>query len=325
MPNSDSSAIAPPAPASQAQKLARRLHPSEWKKLPGWAFEWLYWNAGLHSFTQFEPLYDSYLLSRPRSKYGVTAPIVIYQMGKVASTAMQHSLQALHLNVPIYQLHFMAPRPEVVQWASNKRAPGSGRQLLLRRAEYVADAIRTKKWKQVSMISLVRAPAPQLLSTFFQGLPLNMRGYEAQLERGEISAQQVADYFVGHFHPFFQEQWFEHQLQEPFGIDVYATPFDKARGYQYYARDNIRLVVMRYEDIDRVLAPVMREFLGIPDFRLVSANVGEDKKYGELYRNVQKILRLTPERIAEMNSTPYAQHFYTPQELAKSVERWTAT
>lgn len=305
------------------RKLARRLSPGNWRNLPDWAFEWMYWNGGLHRVLQFEPVYDRHLLNKPRSKYGVKTPIVIYQMGKVASTAMQHSLTAMGLNVPIYQLHFMALDDDVLQWANDKRYKSNDRQLLLHRARYVSHAIRSREWKQVAMISMVRAPGPQLLSTFFQGLELNMPVYQELVERGELSPQRVADYFLEHFHPTFELQWFDRQLKEPFGIDVYATDFDKARGYQYYERDNIQLVVMRYEDLHRCVGEVMRDFLGIPEFTLTEANVGQAKKYGELYREVRRLLRIPPERIGELHATKYAQHFYTPEELAQSVARWT--
>jgi hypothetical protein len=275
----------------------------------------------LHRFQQFEPFYDRYLLRKPHKRYGVTAPIVIYQMGKVASTSLQHSLTTMGLDVPIYQLHFMGQLDEIETWVRDKRANAAPERLMLRRARYVANAIHSHEWKQVFMISLVRAPAQQLLSAFFQRPEVNMSAYRERLQRGEVSAQEVADYFLKYFRPGFPQEWFDKQLKEPFGIDVYATEFDRAKGYQFYEHDNIRLVVIRYEDLSRCVTEVMREFLGIPNFALAPANVGEEKKYGELYREVRRILRWTPERLDELHTTRYAQHFYTPQELEASVAR----
>ena len=39
--------------------------------------------------------------------YGVREPIIVYQMGKVGSSSMYWSLDALRLNVPVYHLHFL--------------------------------------------------------------------------------------------------------------------------------------------------------------------------------------------------------------------------
>jgi hypothetical protein len=249
----------------------------------------------------------------------VTAPIVIYQLGKVASTSLQHSLTQMGLQVPIYQLHFMGNLDEIETWVHEKRADAAPEQLMLRRARYVAHAIQSHEWKQVYLITPVRAPGPQLLSAFFQRVEVNMAAYREQLRRGEVSAQAVADYFMKYFRPKFQEHWFDKQLKEPFGLDVYATPFDKSKGYQFYEHDNIRLAVIRYEDLNRRVGDMMREFLGLPQFKLVHSNVGEDKTYGELYREVRRILRWDPERAAELNSTRFARHFYTPAELEASV------
>ncbi|HZQ08710.1 MAG TPA: putative capsular polysaccharide synthesis family protein [Anaerolineae bacterium] len=308
--------------SSRGKKWEQRWRAEGWRALPGWGLEWVYWNAQLNRFPTFEQLFDRYLLSKRQHKYGITSPIVIYQMGKVGSTALQHSLTSLGLDVPIYQMHALNRLEEAEAWARTVPDPAAD-LALIRRARYVRRAIDSKRWKQVRMITLVRAPGPQLLSAFFQRITWQLPKMREYYQHDELTPQEVADYFARYFHPPFPGEWFDVQLREPFGIDVYASEFPKAQGYQYYERDTIQLVVLRLEDLSRCGATVMREFLGIPDFRMSSANVGVEKQYGELYREVQKVLRLSPERANELNSLKYAQHFYTPQELEASVARWT--
>ena len=313
----------PPAPVRRGRgtQLTTRLAKEGWRGLPGWAFEWMYWNGKLSQMPRMEQTFDRYLLSKRTHKYGITAPIVIYQMGKVGSTALQHSLTALGVDVPVYQMHTLNYLDEAEAWARTLPDPAP-ELVMLRRGRYVRHAIDSKLWKNVTMISMVRAPGPQLLSAFFQRIDLHLAALQKQKD-GQVTPQDVADYFVKYFKPSFPAEWFDAQLHEPFGIDVYASEFPKAQGYQYYEHDTIRLVVIRLEDLSRCVNQVMREFLGIPDFRLVAANVGAEKQYADLYQRVQKILRLPPERIQEVNSQKYAQHFYTPQELETSVARWT--
>jgi hypothetical protein len=102
------------------------------------------------------------------------------------------------------------------------------------------------------MFSLVRAPASHLLSAFFQRVEVNMSASKERLQRGEVSAQEVADYFIKYFRPKFPQEWFDKQLKEPFGIDVYAVPFPRAQGYQIFETDRVRLLVIRLEDLSRV-------------------------------------------------------------------------
>ena len=113
------------------------------------------------------------------------------------------------------------------------------------------------------------------------------------------------------------------QVEQLFGIDVYATPFPKERGYQTYEKGNIRLLVMRLEDLNRIFVPAASEFLKIPPFEIVRDNIGEEKAYAKAYKDAMPLLKLSPEYLERRHATQYAQHFYTPAELAKSVGKWT--
>lgn len=325
-PMNDSFAVKPQnnaPPDRRARKLWRRLASQKWDTLPGWAFEWLYWNGPLHRLPFMEPLYDQYLLAKPQHKFGITSPIVIYQMGKVASTSLQHSLTTLALDVPVHQVHFMNRLERIEKRAREYRPDPEVVERLSRKGRYVRAQIESRRWKQVAMISLVRAPGPHLLSAFFQQIQTHIPNFQARRQTGELMPQEVADFFVTQFESSSPAEWFDVQLKEPFGIDVYATAFPRERGYAYYERDNIRLVVIRYEDLNHCVGTVMREFLGIPGFELKRANVGEDKAYGDLYRQVRELIRLPPARVQQLHSTRYAQHFYTPQELETSIAQWT--
>lgn len=113
------------------------------------------------------------------------------------------------------------------------------------------------------------------------------------------------------------------KFRERYGRGVcYATPFPKERGYVILERGNLRMLILRMEDLDRCVTPAIREFLGIPDFRLASKNIGEQKAYGQVYQDTLKVLRLPPDYVQRKHATKYARHFYTPEELNASVSRW---
>src|SRR5581483_2953453 len=118
--------------------------------------------------------------------------------------------------------------------------------------------------------------------------------------------------------------WFDLELRDVFGIDVFAEPFDRARGYQIYENARARALVIRLEDLNRAAANALSEFLNIPDFKLVPANIGENKVYGALYKEYTNSLRLPQAYIDEAHSKDFIRHFYTEQELAASVARWVA-
>lgn len=312
-------------PPGRWSKLKRRVSQGQWNELPTWSARWLYWNAGFSHIlppSRLKELRRSYRYHRPVKKYGVRDPIIVYQMGKVASTSVFRTLQSLDLDVPVYQLHFLNDL-DMFEQELRRVSPDPS---LVPHAIKVARDIRSEmeraprqKW---SLISLVRAPIPRAVSGFFEKLEEYFPSCSERVECNELSLSEVADYFVNSYQDRMPNQWFESQVRDLFGIDVYASEFPKTRGYQIYEKGNIRMLVIRSEDLNQRGATALREFLGLPNFRLVNDNVGEQKQYAGLYRNFLDVLRLPPEYIKEWNTTRYARHFYTTEELAHSVRRW---
>jgi hypothetical protein len=93
-----------PASPRRLNKLARRIQKDGINKLPGWAARWLYWNAHVYQLippSDAKRLRLAYKYRRPNKKYGIHVPIIVYHMGKVASTTVYHSLLAMDLDVPV--------------------------------------------------------------------------------------------------------------------------------------------------------------------------------------------------------------------------------
>lgn len=95
---------------------------------------------------------------------------------------------------------------------------------------------------------------------------MTLSAYRARHARKDSSAQELADYFVNHYYDRIPLEWFDRQIKEPLGIDVYAAEFPKDRGYKMNEKDNIRLLVIRVEDLNGCVGSALREFLRIPVF-----------------------------------------------------------
>ena len=48
-------------------------------------------------------------------------------------------------------------------------------------------------------------------------------------------------------------EWFNVELKEPLGLDIYQYEFDKMRGYQIIEKDNIELLLIKLEKLDEFL------------------------------------------------------------------------
>lgn len=261
---------------------------------------------------------------RPHKKLGIENPIVIHQMGKVGSRSFYHSFQALDLDVPVYHTHVLAHLDEY-EAAVRAQFPDPATYLYSIQAGRVVRAeMDAGRWKQWNLISIVRAPIPRSISQYFETLHTRLPDGWERLVRGELTIQDLHQDYLTNYRDTSPLNWFEDQVRDPFGIDVYDSAFDTKRGFQIYVRAPVRLLIVRLEDADARVGDAMREFLGLGDFQLLKYNEAQSKHYSAVYQEFSKTLRLPDAFVEHMHSTRYAQHFYTPQELDASVQRWRA-
>lgn len=296
-------------------KLNRRISEQGIQTLPGITARWVYWNTGVR------PLADRVGL-KPK-KFGIKQPIIVFQVGKVGSTSVYVSLQRLNLDVPVYHQHFLRNLGMLEEWAQRSLNDPSAEMNYLANSRELNAMLARKNPPRFNLISLVRAPIPRRISNFFHYINVRIPNFDERYNANQLTGADVADFFVNHYKDNMHDTWFDEQIKEVFGLDVYAEEFLKERGYKIFERENVRLLLLRMEDLNRCAPEAMREYLNIPNFRLVRTNVGEEKAYGTLYRDFLSALRLPPEYVAETHERRYSKHFYTPEELAASVARWT--
>jgi hypothetical protein len=305
-------------------KLSRRLSDEGVKVLPGWFADWVYWNTGFYKLPGAPRVREQFKYHKPIKKYGIDAPVIVYQMGRVGSTSMYRALARLDLDVPVFHAHAL----KYLEANGQARAPVDPRAgLHLPPQERVIRPLLDQNvWKRWNLVSLIRTPIPRAISSYFHELWQGhiIPNFKERFARNEISSRELAADFVENYQGLAPDEWFDREVRDVFGIDVYASPFAKERGYQVYEDSRARLVVMRLEDLDRIAAPAMREFLHIPQLALVPVNRGETTAYGELYKEFLSTLGLPDAYIEKANNTRYARHFYTQEELAQSVARWAA-
>lgn len=292
-----------------------------------WAANWTLWKSRFYYALPgptAEEVQARFRYAQRTKKYGIEDPIIVYQMGKVGSTTMVHSLLALRLNVPVYHLHFLNESDQVEAWAKDTLIDPKNVLRMVQLSRRLRKSLEGADPVYYNLICLVRAPVPRNISMFFQNIDSYMPDWKERYSNHTLSFDEITTFFLQNFLEDTPNFWFDREVKGVFGLDVYAAPFDKGRGFQIYQNAMARLLVIRLEDLNRVAAVAMQEFLNIPDFRLLPANIGEYNPHGALYKEYLKALRLPDDYIERTNSKPYAQHFYTPQELKASVARWRA-
>ena len=226
-------------------------------------------------------------------------PIIIYQMGKVGSTSIYHSLSKLYPGVVLHAHDFSSQHED---WR-------------VRRLYRWARAGE----RSLNLISLIREPIGRNVSAFFENF---LRDTGIPYEQANFSLDELRRIFLANYRHEIPLDWFDKHIRRNFGIDVYATPFPEC-GYATYAQGKVRLLVLRSEVNDRQKTEVIKEFLGLPEFEIFNRNVGEDKLYAETYRQFKEKVKLPRDYVTKLCESRYFTHFYSRDVIDQMRRRWS--
>jgi hypothetical protein len=116
--------------------------------------------------------------------------------------------------------------------------------------------------------------------------------------------------------------WYESEVREITGVDLWADAFPVKRGWQVYETDSARLVLLRYENFDTIREALTALYNDRFDGEVVAKNLTSAGPYAELYREIQSSIRLPQDFVDRALSLPYVKLFYTDAERATFRQRW---
>lgn len=244
-------------------------------------------------------------------------PVLVYTMGKVGSSTIVNSLRKL--KVPEMQPHsltysrkgsyFVLPelsRLEKTIW-------GIKSQLIKVKAQLY---LKSKVGKKIKIISLTREPISRNISAFFEQIHhITDRNIE------EISTSELIDLFwkfANHQTPLI---WFDQEIKELFGIDIFDFEFDKKNGAVIINEGDIQILLMTLEKLKNQEAK-LASFLGIEEISLSSTNRSEKKNYNRKYNQFMNQIEIPDNYIKEMYESKYMKHFYTQDEINDFKKKW---
>ncbi len=226
-------------------------------------------------------------------------PILIWQSGKVGSSTIVRSLQTRNIRCIHTHVLRQGNQESIIDY--NDRL-----SLLL-------------NMEKVRIISLVRDPIARSISNFFEGFYVD--GYTVRhpnaYENDSNMYQKINSFMdweanMGLYGFVFQ--WFNDEIKEVLGIDIYEHDFDKEKGYQLIHQGNIELLLIKTEKLNNC-QNVIGKFVGVDNFKLVNENVGAQKPYKFVYDEIKKSFSI-PEHIINFyyKGNKGMDHFYTEEE-----------
>jgi hypothetical protein len=170
------------------------------------------------------------------------------------------------------------------------------------------------------VISPIRDPLSRNVSAFFENFT---RDTGLAWADAPDDPAALLELFLAHARHANGTAWFERRMQPAFGLDVYATPFDRARRAQEYRAGAARVLVYRTDlGRDEQLALLAR-FTGRRFAGWVRQNEAADKAYAERYERFVAEARLPASYADEILDSRFARHFWTDDERAAQRARWT--
>ena len=237
--------------------------------------------------------YIKYL--RLKSRLNKADPVFIFQMGKVASSSIHHSLKKQYRG-PVAHAHHIGSS----NWASEVFYHWF------------------KQGRKLKIISPVRDPIGYNISSFFQNFE-NITG--APFSQSKHSTEELIQLFLDkndHDKPL---QWFDKNIKKHFDIDVYESTFHDD-GIMTYHKDNVSLLVFRIDISDHDKEQAIKKFLDMPCFTLHNRNISSQKKYREDYSKFKSRLKLPEEYLNKMHDSKFFNQFYSEEYIVNTPSQW---
>ncbi|MEZ4515541.1 MAG: putative capsular polysaccharide synthesis family protein [Chloroflexota bacterium] len=259
--------------------------------------------------------------------------LLVHTMGKVGSTSIAASLktQPIGQDAIIFQPHFISD--EGIAFAEKLAIEGDGPWETLPRKTrrgFLRNRLLNKELHRMrtdgdrcTVISLVRDPVATNLSGLFH----NRNWWPASLKNPKTQGTDewhaaLATYFLDSYPHDVPAEWFDMEVKDLYGIDVYETLFDTARGYAIYHNEFADLMVLKLEMLDACAPEAFAEFLEIPDFTLARTNTASVKDYSDLYKEFRRRLVLPESYLDRVYGSKMATHFYSEEEIQKFHDKW---
>lgn len=250
--------------------------------------------------------------------------LLVHQMGRAGSMTTVNTLRAAGLTMPVFHTHWLNPASvnKRVDWV--RAQPEQRHPLNVRTSVRIADEIqrlgpRHRNWH---LVTVFREPVARNLSVFFLSIEAFIPDFFRRHRAGTLSHQDILDVFLERFPHDQPLRWFDEEVRDVFGIDVYQHAFPTDKGYQIIRDDGLALLLIKVETLNACYQDAFAEYLGLRIPELKQTHVTERDPTYSMYGDFIANVALPENYIDRMYRSKFATHYYTPGELATLRQRW---
>lgn len=287
------------------------------------------WKYNTNDYTLLENKAEAFSIWHNRLRAGADrirrackSPILVYQYGKVGSSTVSESLtNAGIMNIHIH--NFFADN--FIRWKLTfadeiEQFIKYSDFFCLQSQEYVRNVRDNIKHKKI--ITMVRDPVAVDLSGVFQlmGNGRNDKRITENIQTGKGILQVVLELAMEMQDGLFD--WFDRELKVVSGVDVFAYPFNKEKGFTIIKENTVEILLIKTEKLSH-MTEVLRNFTGNQELQLWNTNEGKEKEYAHIYQEVKRKVKF-PKKYLEhyYKNNPYMDHFYSKEEQKNFYNKW---
>lgn len=218
--------------------------------------------------------------------------ILIYQPGKVGSTSLKAAIESRGK----YVLHLHA----INEFGLNH---GEIKEIL-------------QKY-QARIITMVREPVSRYVSDLWENILNFKRCAKIDADFNEIEDSALHNWANYEF------DWFDRELKNVLGIDIYQYDFDTEKGYSIIEQDGISVLLLKTEKMNQLMH-VVGKFIGCSNFKLSkNQNVGSKKPYRYAYEAYKRDFKLSKGALEKWyQGNERVNHFWSPGEQEEYLRQW---
>jgi hypothetical protein len=234
--------------------------------------------------------------------------VIVYTIGKVASTTVQTSLiNSNIIDFPVFHLHSLNKSRICEQKDYYKKSKRKSIPLHLIQSSIISDLLDSYSGK-IYVLTLTREPIQREVSSIFQD-SFNFTSSQNLLESDieQVISRNLEKMKVS----LPEENWFKEEVLNVFGFDLMNIKFDVNKGYLIEVKSNIHIVLIRMENLNEKFSQAAKELFGIEmEICLISDNKSEDKFYNADYKIINANIRIEENLLNTILDSKFINQFY---------------
>lgn len=234
---------------------------------------------------------------------------LIHQVGKVASEALEATiLKAIDSSTSLERVHYLAQSGvSTLDWMCSLPGIDLDSVAVVRRQADRARAVRERLQAldpaRVCVMTGIRDPLEQVISSFFQDLPVYCPWIDHGQEIKGCEVETLIEFFNSEFDQMIgdspietfsqgllnlklkgQQFWFENEFTGMYDVDPYSIRMAPSEPFAICAGADMQIVVYRTEALSSALDSLFCA-AGLPAVaKLEDRNIGRNKTYAGIYR-----------------------------------------